>query len=310
MDKASLTIVVPVFNRAAVVQRTLDSIYAQTLRPLEVVLVDNASTDGSLAVLESWRDRVDSPDFRVRVVGESVAGAWAARNAGLGIVRTEWTMFFDSDDTMRPGHCHRALDVVRGNASVDIVGWDVVQHNADGAEGVHRFYVRNAAFHNLFHGSMSTQRYMARTVLFRRAGCWAPDVTGWDDVELGMRLLRLHPRMIHAGREVTVDVWFSAESITGTDYSSGVARFETSLDRMETYATSSLARAVRLKRMILAGDVAAEGAHDTARRLYCRTIGDEPSRLYRILLRTAYAYVSRGGRGVARLLARFYKINL
>ena len=49
-----LTVVVPVYNRAKLVSRTLDSIAAQTLRPLDVILVDNASTDASKAVMHKW----------------------------------------------------------------------------------------------------------------------------------------------------------------------------------------------------------------------------------------------------------------
>lgn len=46
-SKALISIVIPVYNRAAVVTRTLDSVFAQTARPLQLILVDNASTDGS-----------------------------------------------------------------------------------------------------------------------------------------------------------------------------------------------------------------------------------------------------------------------
>lgn len=52
-DKAKLTIVIPVKNRAGIVDATLDSVHKQRLRPLDVVLVDNASTDDTLSVLQA-----------------------------------------------------------------------------------------------------------------------------------------------------------------------------------------------------------------------------------------------------------------
>ena len=156
--RADITIVIPVHNRAEIVGRTLASVEAQTLRPLSVVLVDNASTDGTAGVLREWAARPHGLD--VRVVCETAPGAAAARNRGLSEVRTEWTMFFDSDDTMRPDHCRRALEAA---GDCDMVGWDVCLHTTDGAEEVHRFYADDAQFHSLFHGSTATQRYMART---------------------------------------------------------------------------------------------------------------------------------------------------
>ncbi|MGN0223934.1 MAG: glycosyltransferase family 2 protein, partial [Muribaculaceae bacterium] len=56
MTNCELTIVIPVYNRATIVERTLASVAAQTLRPLSVVLVDNNSTDGTLSVLQRWAE--------------------------------------------------------------------------------------------------------------------------------------------------------------------------------------------------------------------------------------------------------------
>ncbi|MDE5631667.1 MAG: glycosyltransferase, partial [Muribaculaceae bacterium] len=64
MEK-KLSIVIPVYNRGAVVGRTLQSIAAQTYRPLKVILVDNASADDTAAVLRAWQAEVSAPDFEV-----------------------------------------------------------------------------------------------------------------------------------------------------------------------------------------------------------------------------------------------------
>ncbi|MDO4319093.1 MAG: glycosyltransferase family A protein [Bacteroidales bacterium] len=308
--QALITIVIPVFNRAQIVGRTLDSIERQTLRPLDVVLVDNNSTDGSLGVLENWRDRVSGDGLRVKVLGETAPGACAARNAGLAAVETPWVLFFDSDDTMTPDHCRMAAEAAVSDPAADVVGWGVVMHELSGGRSIRHFYAKDAAFHNIFHGSMATQRYMCRTDLVRKCGAWSDGIAGWNDVELGMRILAMAGKIINAGRCDTVDVWCGEESITGKNFNSGASRFETSLDRMQSYATPSLARAINLKRMILAGDCCAEGAAETAGRLRRRALADEPSAFYRMLLRTVYAYVRRGGRGVARLLRPFYGITL
>ncbi|MDE6573922.1 MAG: glycosyltransferase family 2 protein, partial [Muribaculaceae bacterium] len=94
---ARLSIIIPVYNRESIVLRTLESVERQTLRPLKLILVDNGSSDGTLAVLEQWRQEHAAPGFEVEVYSEPVPGACAARNKGLAVADTEFVMFFDSD---------------------------------------------------------------------------------------------------------------------------------------------------------------------------------------------------------------------
>lgn len=295
-----ITVVIPVYNRADVVERTLDSVAAQDLRPLRVVLVDNASTDGSPAVLERWADGHRAPDFHTEVISETRPGAAAARNAGLARVTTDWTLFFDSDDIMAHGHLSRARRLIAENPGADIIGWGFRRIMPDGTSSIKPFYARKTRWHSLFHGSMATLRYMARTDLFRRVGGWNPEVKAWDDIELGDRLLRLRPTIVHAGPEVTVDVYAGAESITGQGYVGRTAAFDAALDHFAEDPVTR--RCIGLKRAILAAD-----GHEPA--LLHKALEAEPSRWHRTLLRAAYAYTSRGGRGAARILYPWFNFG-
>ena len=96
-----VTIIIPVYNRADVVQATLDSVVAQTHRPLQLVLVDNCSTDNTLQVLETFRK--EHPSLNVVITQEQHHTAGAARNRGFEQATGEWVLFFDSDDQMEPG---------------------------------------------------------------------------------------------------------------------------------------------------------------------------------------------------------------
>lgn len=212
--KPEITVVIPVYNRADIVRRTLDSLAAQTWRPLRVVLVDNNSTDGTLDVLRGWMREVSAPDFEVEIISESGPGACAARNAGLARVETQWTMFFDSDDVMLPRHIEQAMLAARRCPQAGVVGWQRLIRRLDGTPIVRRFAVRDAVFNNLMHSTFSTQNYMARTELFRRAGGWDETVSMGDDVHLGNRILMLRPVLCRAGREITVEVFESPVSIT------------------------------------------------------------------------------------------------
>lgn len=305
--KPEVTIIIPVHNRASLIERTLDSVAAQTVRPLALVVADNASTDGSADAARAWADARPADGLEFTLVTEPRPGAANARNAGFAVARTPWVMFFDSDDTMDPNHVARALDTARANPGVEIIGWDVERVAAGGGRSRHGFYTRNPRWHNIFHGSMSTQRYMVRADLLRRAGLWHPKATVWDDIELGERLLRLRPRLAHAGADITVHVYEQAESISGLGFASRHRQALATLGLFDT-ADSRLRRCLELKRMILAADCAREG-EPSAPALRGEILRREPSALHRLLLAGAYAYRRAGGRGAARLLKPWFALD-
>lgn len=91
-----VSVIVPVFNRAHLVGKTLDSILNQTYPFVEVIAVNDGSTDGSQAVLEEFA--VKFPD-RVVVINQANTGQVRARNNGITRARGQFIAFLDSDDT-------------------------------------------------------------------------------------------------------------------------------------------------------------------------------------------------------------------
>lgn len=222
-----VTIVIPVHNRADIVRRTLDSVARQTVAPAGIVIVDNNSTDTSLSVVREWA----AGRHNVTVLSESTPGACAARNCGLRKVNTEWTMFFDSDDVMAPDHVEDFTRAITEHPEADLIGRDAYLNLCDGSR--RRLYFSTGScpmFNHIFRGSLSTQRYIARTRLFRDAGGWNESLTGWNDYELGIRVLLKNPRIITLGGEPSVQVFQQEQSITGLSFSAHPERWERSLD--------------------------------------------------------------------------------
>ena len=300
MDSAQLTIVIPVYNRATIVERTLASVAAQTLRPLAVVLVDNNSTADTLAVLHRWADTHFAPDFAVVVIIAPRPGAANARNAGLARVATPWTMFFDSDDIMLPDHCASALATADANPAAQIVGWDAKLQYPDGRIRVMRFTTRDAIYTNVFHSTFSTQLYMARTDLFRQVGGWLKDSRMFDDCELGNRILLSRPVMVKRRGAPTVVVYPQPDSISNTKVSYDSIKI--ALDGIEAALPPRKRHWVALIRLLMPSTWARESADaaDHARAILAR----QP-RLRRWLWTLFYRYSLRGGRGVARLYRPF-----
>lgn len=292
-SKPMVTIVVPVFNRANIVGHTLASISAQTSRDFCVVLVDNGSTDGCPDVLNRW---ASEQTFDVKVLSERRPGAASARQTGLETVETPWCMFFDSDDVMKPSHVARALAGVEANPDADIIGWDVEFIQIDGRRSVQPFVSEDMQFRAIFNGSMGTQRYFAKTSLFRAAGGWNRDVGVLDDVELGVRLEAQKPKAVKLTGKPTVEIRMGTDSLTCGEQASNIEELDRALTRIEATLGPSKSPWLELKRVI----VAAHSPKDEGDALL-RSIA-ERDRRHSLLYRFAYVYTRHGGRGIARIL--------
>lgn len=305
-----LAVVIPVYNRAELVKRTLQSVLDQSVLPGRLVLVDNHSTDSSLSVLRQWAEANNGlGGMQVIVTEEPTPGAAAARNAGLALVEEPWVMHFDSDDTMLPSHISRAVEAIRNRPQAQIVGWDVVEIHADGRRRVLPFYSSDCLFHCVMHGMMASLRYAARTSLVRTAGGWNPQMLTWDDVELGLRMLTAMPAAGEVAKvegEPTVCVYVQTESITGTSFSQRADHIERALEAMTRTLAPEQRWLTRLRSAILCGHYRREGAHSRAQALMKRTLAAEPSLRGRLLLKFAAAYTAAGGRGAARLVRPLY----
>ncbi len=98
-----VSVIVPLYNKAPYVLRSLDSIRAQTFTSFEVIVVDDGSTDGGDRLVDAY------PDERFRLVRQQNAGPGAARNRGIGCARGEFLAFLDADDVWFPGYLEHSL---------------------------------------------------------------------------------------------------------------------------------------------------------------------------------------------------------
>lgn len=109
------SVVVPLFDKQDFIADTLRSALAQTLPPLEVIVVDDGSTDASAARVAT----IDDP--RVRLVAQANAGPGAARNRGIAAARGEWVALLDADDRWLPNHLATLAEVIAAMPEADLV---------------------------------------------------------------------------------------------------------------------------------------------------------------------------------------------
>ena len=90
-----ISVIIPTWNRAGCLPAALDSVFAQSLKPHEVIVVDDGSTDNSRAII---RQRFSD----VRYIYQQNRGVSSARNTGIGAAGGDWIALLDSDDRWEP----------------------------------------------------------------------------------------------------------------------------------------------------------------------------------------------------------------
>lgn len=96
-----VSVIIPTYNRRNLVQEALRSVYAQSYRPIEVVIVDDGSTDDTETVVRQWKEEYQEKDqFEVQYLSQTNQGAPAARNRGIEASTGEFSLFLDSDDRL------------------------------------------------------------------------------------------------------------------------------------------------------------------------------------------------------------------
>lgn len=117
-DDTLISVIVPVYNVATYLPRCLDSLIAQTYAHIEILLIDDGSTDGSADIVDQYASR----DPRIRAFHRPNGGISVARNVGLDAMTGDYVMFVDGDDFVEQDYCKDALAMALKH-QVDIVAF-------------------------------------------------------------------------------------------------------------------------------------------------------------------------------------------
>ena len=180
-----LSVVVPVYNVAPFLERCLASLAAQNLDGMEIVLVDDGSTDDCPAILARYAAQYPE----MRVIRQDNGGLSAARNTGLDHIGGEYVAFVDSDDWIEPGYFRRLLDLARAK-NLDMAHGNAMYHFEGRRED--RPIYRDALSTEVMRGSEVLRRRLTEKTLLHMV--WM-HLYRRDFIE---RLsLRFVPRLIH-----------------------------------------------------------------------------------------------------------------
>lgn len=297
-------IVIPVKDREGFLPAALESVLKQTYRPIQLVVVDNGSTDCSKRIAEEFKLKYSSEEFEVVVAEEGKPGACAARNRGAELCGAEYFMFFDDDDSMSPDTVSRIMRCFR-QGNPDIVGFRARYEFPDGKRRNKKHCYSSSLADQIVHCMLATQCFAVRRDFFVRCGGWDEGLMRWQDWNMGIRMLLLSPEVSWIKSAPLVTICSHAESISGN----GFLHSETALaDSMVASATAVVNSCIRGKgkyvaliysrAVILAAHYLKEGDAVAAKRglaLFFDKV--RPGWFTRFAAMSVFRYTAAGGRG-------------
>ena len=134
MKSAKVSIIIPTFNSEKYIQEAIESVIVQTLKNIEIILVDSNSTDKTLDIINEYAKN----DSRIKILHRPIEFVGMSRNAALDFATGDYIMFLDSDDMLVPDACEEAYNQISRNND-DIVIFDMFEYFENTKERRHLY---------------------------------------------------------------------------------------------------------------------------------------------------------------------------
>jgi glycosyltransferase involved in cell wall biosynthesis len=191
--KPKISVIIPTYNRAALLLEALASVFAQTWRDYEVIVVDDGSTDDTLSLLAPWLSHI-------RLFSEPNRGVAAARNLGICEARGEFICFLDSDDLWTPSKLETQLSFAEQNTQYALIASEIEGFDSSGKvqarSKASMYRIRNGFVLEdlLFANWIQTSTVMVRRETLLRVGGFDEDIGQFgEDWLLWMRIAAESP---------------------------------------------------------------------------------------------------------------------
>jgi glycosyltransferase involved in cell wall biosynthesis len=205
MKSVKVSVIIPNYNRAAIVGETIENMLRQSLAPYEVIVVDDGSTDDSVEVIRSFGDRV-------HLLQQPNQGPGAARNKGLKMASGDFIQLMDSDDLFSLNKLESQAEMLISQQADIVYGpWAKVfiENSALSLQDVvlqqHPIsHIQSAIEHFLSGWSVVLQQCLIRRSLIQKVGFYSTDMRTCDDSDFFLRMLLENPVIAFCDRSLTL----------------------------------------------------------------------------------------------------------
>ncbi|MDN3690578.1 glycosyltransferase family 2 protein [Cyclobacterium jeungdonense] len=197
-----VSIIIPVYNKADFVRESLESALAQTYPNIELVLVNDGSTDSSLAILEEYRSKFPE---KIMLIDQENGGVSKATNVGIRASKGAFIQFLDADDLLSPDKIENQVRILEGNSPFALASCEWVNFKNDISQFIRLPY---GVFQNYETGldwllyswnkqeMMADSSWLTSKALLNLAGQWDESLSINQDGEFFMRVLLKSEKVI------------------------------------------------------------------------------------------------------------------
>ena len=188
-----ISVVIPNYNRENLIVEALESVKAQDYRPIELIVVDDGSTDNSVTVVKDWIKNNESKNFYGLLIEQENKGGNVARNTGISYASAEYIAFLDSDDLWKPGKLSKQLDVLINEVSAGAVYCGLEHVEAQTAKLIstsNRTYAQGNILSQILISDITapTSCYMVKSKVFKKVGSFDEELQARQDWDMWIRI--------------------------------------------------------------------------------------------------------------------------
>lgn len=211
----TISVIIPAYKAANTIGRALASVAAQTLKPDEVIVVDDGSEDGTFEAAQAFRERMEGIDLKV--INQQNQGAGAARNRAIGKATGEWLAFLDADDEWLPGKLAASMKSIETHSpTLTAHNYTAVDNGVETlVDCAARFREMADPYRGLYRkGFLATSTVMARRDAVLASGGFDETLATAQDFDLWLKVLKESDRAFRVEDDVLTLYHVTPGSIT------------------------------------------------------------------------------------------------
>jgi len=186
-----ISIIIPCYNVAPYLAASIDSALNQTYQSIEIIAIDNNSSDHTLSILEKYQQKYP---FIISIYHEKKQGAPAARNKGLSMAKGEWIQFLDADDILYPEKIQKQVKLIHPDSDLIISNY---WYQISKSNTVQMKYSRDDLWQSFLQNRLGiTSCYLWKKEKIEIVGGWKEGMNSSQEYELLFNFLKINSNII------------------------------------------------------------------------------------------------------------------
>jgi glycosyltransferase involved in cell wall biosynthesis len=183
-----VSVIIPTYNRARLLNEAIHSVHAQTYRPIECIVVDDGSTDGTdIQVKELLQ--LNDDQFNLIYIRHENAGAQVARNTGTAAAKGEYIQYLDSDDLLYPDKFSNQVRFLQEYPEFDGVFGDWEKGQISEKELIKGYLLENPIEQFLTERCIANFSFLMRAEIVKKTGHWDPNIKRNQEIDFHVRAI-------------------------------------------------------------------------------------------------------------------------